>query len=566
MRPIASLVAALSGLAVLLTACAAPPATTTQAGQPQAQTGAPKRMTAAILGEPHTLSQAVNTAGTGSIRGVGEVEKMIHAGVTALNGRGERVPVLAEQAATVENGLWKVNSDGTMETRWTLRPDARWQDGMPVTAEDLVFTARVSRDESLAFPTGSGYRAIDSVEASDARTVVVKWRRPFIEADELFSYGFMLPLPKHLLEAPYTTNKETLLDQPYWTTAFIGAGPYRVHEFQRSIQMEMRAFDGFVQGKPKIDSVLVKFLQDPNILVANLLAGELDLTMGRGLSLDQALEMNQRWSGRMEAALGSWVAHYPQHLTPDPPVLKEVNFRRALLHTMDRQTISDELTGGRAPVAHSNLGPTSAHYAAVKANVVEHNYDPRRAAQLIEGFGYQKRADGLYYDAQGQKLVIESRTNAGDDFKDKMLLSTADHWKRAGVDITVNIVPRQRASDREYRATYPGFDLVRQPWDPSRFLTEESPLPENNWSGNNRTRYSHLELDTLINRYFTTIPLAERRDVIGRIVRIQTEQAVALGVIYDVGPILIGPRLVNVAENLAEGVDETWNAHQWDLK
>ena len=555
------------GLAILVTAACAPAgssATPTSPGQPQVTEA--KRLTVAILGEPHTLSQAINTAGTGSIRGVGEVEKIIHAGLTMLDAKGGSVPQLAERAPTALNGQWKVFPDGRMETQWTIKAGAVWHDGTPLTAEDLVFSVNVARDETLALPTDPGYKLITSVEASDSRHIVVKWGKPYIEADRLFGYGFILPLPKHLLEGPYNSNPEGLLELPYWTTDFVGAGAFKVHQFVRSSHVELRANPQYVLGKPLIDQILVKFLQDPNVLIANVLSGEVELSLGRGLSLEQAIEVDERWDGRMDGHPSNWVAHYPQFLTPNPAAIKDVNFRRALIHSMDRKQISDRLQGGRAPIAHAILEPANSDYAAVESQIVKYEYDPRKAAQLIEGLGYQKRADGLFYDRLGQKLQVESRTNAGDDFKEKMLLSTADFWKTAGVDVDVVISPRQRASDREYRATYPGFDLVRQPFDPTRFHTKEAPLPETRWRGNNRMRYMNAELDGLIDQYFTTIPLGERRDIVGRMMHILTDQAVALGVIYGVEPTLVGKRLVNVGGDLAEGVDDTWNVQQWDLR
>lgn len=559
-------VAGLAGLAMLATACVPMGFGSEPSAGGGAQVTEAKRITVAILGEPHTLSQAINSAGTGSIRGVGEVERMIHAGLTMVDGKGQRVAQLAEAAPTVENGLWKVLPDGSMETRWTVRADARWHDGTPFTADDVLFSARVYRDGELALAANPGYKSIASVEATDARTVLVKWNKPYIEANEMFSYGFVLPIPRHLLESAYLGNKDGFLELPYWTTGFVGAGAYRLKEFVRASHMELTASTDYVLGQPRIDQIVVKFLQDPNILIANVLAGEVELSLGRGLSLEQAVEVDQQWDGGIVARPSNWIAHYPQHLTPNPVVVAQLEFRRALLHAMDRQQIANQLQGGRAQVAHTILSYSDGMYPAVESRIAKYPYDERKAQQLIEGLGYQRRADG-FYDSNGRKLAaLESRTNAGDDLKEKILLSTADYWRRIGLDVDVVISPRQRASDREYRATYPGFDLVRQPFDPIRFLSREAPLPETSWRGNNRMRYMNPQLDSLIDRYFTTIPLRERTDIVGQMMHILSDQAVALGTIYGAEPTLIGKRLVNVGTELAAGADETWNVHQWDVR
>src|SRR6266511_3866018 len=167
----------------------------------------PKRITAAIMGEPYTLSQAVNNAGSGSARGVGEVEKLINAGLTILDGQGQLHPVLAESSVTVENGRWRVSSDGRMETTWKLREGARWHDGNPVTADDFAFTLEVGSDRDIAMNQYPAYKSIETIETPDARTVVVRWREPFIEADQLFSPGMAPPLPRHILERTYQEQK-----------------------------------------------------------------------------------------------------------------------------------------------------------------------------------------------------------------------------------------------------------------------------------------------------------------------------------------------------------------------
>ena len=99
-----------------------------------------------------------------------------------------------------------------------------------------------------------------------------------------------------------------------------------------------------------------------------------------------------------------------------------------------------------------------------------------------------------------------------------------------------------------------------------RLLSSEAALPENRFNGKNRTRYSNPELDGYIDRYLTTIPVPERTEVLGRLVHLISDQVVALGIFYAPEPKLIGNRLLNVKAALAPSADETWNAHQWDLR
>src|SRR4051794_4998470 len=220
----------LTGLApaVLVAGCApAPPSSTSSGSTPvPSQPSGPKKILAAIRSAPASLSkQKTNPPGlVGSVPGLDALEELVHTGLTHNAPDGSWQPVLAEQTPAVENGMWRVFDDGRMETTWRIRSDARWQDGTPVTTDDLLFTTMVEQDPEVGIPRNSAYDLIDSIQAADASTITVAWKRPFIEADSMFSYPLALPMPKHLLEKPFNEDKANFLGIPYWTEAFVGAG------------------------------------------------------------------------------------------------------------------------------------------------------------------------------------------------------------------------------------------------------------------------------------------------------------------------------------------------------
>src|SRR5207249_699086 len=124
--------------------------------------------------------------------------------------------------------------------------------------------------------------------------------------------------------------------------------------------------------------------------IANLLAGEVELTMGRALTLAQAMQIRDRWAGRMAIGYKNWIVLHVQLLNSDPPVLQELPFRRALVHAMDRQQLVDELEFGLTSVAHVFLSPKESLYREVESSAVKYDFDPRRADQLIQDLGYSK--------------------------------------------------------------------------------------------------------------------------------------------------------------------------------
>src|SRR5688500_12344361 len=123
-------------------------------------------------------------------------------------------------------------------------------------------------DTDLALYRYPAYDSIETVSSSDPRTVSIKWKRPFIEADTMFSSAALLPVPRHLLEPTYAESKARLSASPYWTSGFVGVGPYRLREWAAGSHAVLDASDQYVLGRPKIDEVEVKFIPDGNTLIA----------------------------------------------------------------------------------------------------------------------------------------------------------------------------------------------------------------------------------------------------------------------------------------------------------
>jgi len=550
-------------LVLLMAACA--PAQSSGGAQSQDSAARPavyKKVVAGLRGEPFTLSNQLGRAGAGRVYGVAEVERMLHSGLSIEDDQFEHRASLAEAVPSVENGLWRVLPDGRMETTWKILPNAQWHDGTALRAEDFVFTMQVVQDKELPEFGDIAFESIDSVEAPDGRTVLVKWKKPFIWAHTLFSGTRGVPQPKHLLERTYLDSKATYKDIPYWMEDFVGTGPFKLKELVRGSHMILLANDQYALGRPKIDEIEVKFFQDSNALAASLLAGFVDLTMsGQGtLSLDQALQLRDQWKeGKIEPVLSGAVGTFPQFIDPSPRVILDVPFRRALVHAVDRQLLIDTLQGGLSPIAHTNFTPQQPEYKDIQSQIVRYDYDPRRASQLIEGLGYTKGPDGMFRDTAGQPLSVELRSTPGRDVNEKTTLVVADHWRAVGVGVDVVVIPAQRNQDREYRQTRPGFEVVGQPDDIYRFHSNQIPTAETRYVGDNRMRYGNPQLDSLVDRYYLTIPRAERVQVLGQIMNHITDQVVLLSFFYEAGPLLISNRVKNVTSV------PTWNTYQWDV-
>ena len=523
-----------------------------------------KRITFGLAEEPDLRPSA-----TGNPRVVGV---LVHSGLTVLGNQRARHPLLAEAVPSLENGLWKLLPDGRMETTWKLRDGTRWHDGEPLTTEDLLFTLQVGRDREMSAFNTPAYASIEEARAPDPRTLTITWKEPFIAADAVLDSSDSRLLPKHLLEEAYQSDKASLLDLPYWTSDFVGAGPYRVREWTPGTGVQLLANDDFVLGRPRIDQIEVKVIPDANTLTANLLAGTVDVTHNVG-STDLGLQLRDQWrAGTVHFNFGDTsIRLWPQFVDPRPAAVADLQVRRALVHAIDRQEIVDTLVTGLSPVPHTFLSPNQAAYRDIEAAVPRYEYDPRKAAQMLEAGGYRKGPDGTYRDEANRRLELEVRSGPLATMS-KTASAVADYWQQVGVDATVVRLAPQQIQDQQYVATFPAFYVSGGPNDLGGLPSLHSSgarLPSNNFrvqgGAANWGRYMDAEFDARLERYFRTVPMPARIQALGEIIHQIADQVTLVGLFYTPLPGAAADRLLNVSSEWPRLLI-TWNAYEWDVR
>jgi peptide/nickel transport system substrate-binding protein len=331
----------------------------------------------------------------------------------------------------------------------------------------------------------------------------------------------------------------------------------------------------YVLGKPRIDEIEIRFILDGNTLTAAVLAGTIDIVADLE-SVDRGIAVRDGWrDGQVVFGVdgGGALWMHPQFVNPRPSAILDLQFRRGLLHAIDRQDIAGTLGGGVTPVAHSFLDPGQAAYREIEAAIPWYEYDPRRAAQLLEGLGYSRRADGFLHNQAGQRLEVEIVTvaaaaaaNAG--------TAVADYWQRVGVGASSERLTPRLAEDPEALAAFPGFYIATQPKDLDGLWSLHSSrarLPENRFQAPappNISRYMNAEVDGLVASYFRTLAVPERIAVLGRIVHHVADQLPVMGIMYAARPDGFANRLINVSTRSRGnfGTNPAWNAHEWDVR
>lgn len=563
-----SMAAVLLGVLVFSTACA-PPGQTGPSSAPAAGQ-VPKTLILAIQREPTALG--ISTGEGGVAGGAANVDPIARDSLTAEFEVNKYRPQLAAELPSVERGTWRINPEGSMDTTWKLRPNIKWHDGTPLTMADVLFSLEVYRDPDV--PTrNAGKPLVASAAAVDEATFVVHWSKTYVYAEQSTGVGGIVMLPRHLLEDLYRSDKEAFFNSPLHSNQFVGLGPYRLARWERGVQIDFVRFDDYYLGRPPLDRVVVRFIGDPNTMVANILSGAVDVVLPTGgtSDFDAAIEVQQRWAGtgnqvRFDAKPQFEqleLQHAPQYARPlNGMTVRDV--RAALYHAIDRPTLTQVMTDGIAPVADSWFTPNDGLRAEVEAYIPQFPYDLTRAQQLLAGAGWVRAADGiLFHQGTGDRFQIQIQGQAGPG-TEKEASAIADGWKAIGARVEFDLVPPARAGDAEYQATRPGPRITSPSADAyyqNRLHSGQIASPANRWTGRNRGGYSNPRVDSLLDRMNVTIDARERLELHRQLLQEQMGDVAVYPLYWEVAPILMlkgvkGPRAVRN--------QVTVNIFEWD--
>jgi len=414
-------------LGAMLAACASPASGPT-AGQPApSQQGSPSTRTlvVAVRAEPPSLSAK-------PFRSLGLTadlsRRMFNAGLTTRKDDGTPIPYLAESVPQLNTDAWRVSPDGTMETTYKLKPNLTWHDGHPLTADDFVFAHEVYSTPTLGLAGSPPLSQMDRVTAPDPQTVVIHWKQTFPQANALAATGTdssddsFPPVPRHLLgQALQSQEPEAFMANSFWVSQYVGAGPYKFERWETGAFLEGVAFDGHVLGKPKIQRIREVFIGDPNTVMANMLAGEAQLTAGDSIRFTDGQTLKQQWGDRGKVLnfpnLYRIVQFQRRPEFASSAAFTDLRVRQALHHGVDVNTLNEALQDQQTTAAVGPIPPTAGYYRQLSQAVPTYPYDPRRVEQLMQEAGFARGSDGVWAssDPRSGRMSFETNVLASPD-------------------------------------------------------------------------------------------------------------------------------------------------------
>jgi peptide/nickel transport system substrate-binding protein len=274
---------------------------------------------------------------------------------------------------------------------FNLHPKARWHDGQPVTADDVVFTIGYFKKFPYPWVTVAD---IGRVEATGAHQVVIYLAKPY--APFLSDIGGTMPiLPRHIWES--VENPRAYNDP----SAFIGSGPYRFINFNKAQGTYLyEAFEDYYQGRPRADRLIYVRAGQP---IVSLSTRQVDLS---NIQPDMAKPLKERGLVVISDECG-W--NKKLMINHRKPPFNDKRFRHALAFAIDQQEIIDKSHRGFGIPA--SYGLLSIDHDMYNPDTPAYPFDPPKARALIEAMGYRKGADG-FYQKDGSPLAVELLASA----------------------------------------------------------------------------------------------------------------------------------------------------------
>lgn len=565
-------------IALGITACTpgpAPRATDATGGSAAATTGsrgptqASRTLVIAVRAEPVTLATRAESRGVTTTT----TRRLFNATLAIFDQRGLPQPYLAAEFPRLQTDSWRVFPDGRMETTYRLKPNLVWHDGSPLTSDDFLFAATVYATPELGSAESPPNSLIDEVMAPDPTTLLIRWKRPYPEAGRMTDD--FPPLPRHVLEGVFqASTPDAFLAHPFWTTDYVGAGPYRMERWEPGASIEGTAFDRHALGAPKIARVRVVFIGDPNATLANLLAGEVHFSADDSIRFQQGLTLQQHWGAGQGGSVlvkpslwrGAFVQLRPEHMAV--PGLADKRVRKALALTTDRDGLNEALFEGKGIMSEVPLIPPSVdYYPTVEREAAKYPLNPTQAQSLLTEAGYVRGGDGVWVSPTGGRLSFPLITSASSQNEAEIAILAAG-WRQAGIDVAESIMSVAQAQSGEARSTYPGIQSLSIPLGPDTLASMNTAgisRPANRWSGRNRGGWSNAEFDRLSDTFSTTLDQDERIRLITQMVRIYSDELPAIPLFFNPIPVahvaaLTGPQVV------APDAEIAWNIHQWELR
>jgi peptide/nickel transport system substrate-binding protein len=302
---------------------------------------------------------------------------------------------------------WKVSPDATTFT-FSLNPNAKWHDGQPVTADDVIFTAAQAAQHADSYVGTypiTNWLVVKGADAVKGTTNIPEGIKKIDDVTVEFTLAaanavwlrnltdpaYMI-MPKHLLEQ-FATGDAVKASDFVTGKATIGSGPYKMVKFTPDQAIEYTAHTEYHKGAPKIPQLIFVVNGNPDTAAAQLQNDELQMVFDLKPTDFDVLNGKEGLEVKQVPGVGQQSLQFPV----SNPLVADKRVRQAIYYAFDRKTLLETAFNGAGKLLHIWLS-----FDENNPNLDKYEHDPEKAKKLIaeaeaDGFDKSKELRIIYY-------------------------------------------------------------------------------------------------------------------------------------------------------------------------
>ncbi len=328
---------------------------------------------------------------------------------------------------------WEWSPD-SLVLSFALDPDARWHDGRPVRAVDVVAGHRVTMDPVNASGLASDLVDIDSVHVVDSLHVALHFARR--SADQFYAAMQLFALPAHIVD----TITGPLRQSAFATQSPVGNGRFRMVSWEPKVRMEFAAVDGHYRGRPKLDRVVFTITPEVATGLARLWAGETDVW--EPLTPNDVSESVRHDHIRVITGTGfdygflAFNFRDPRDTSRAHPVFADRAMRRAITMAIDRAGLVRAMFDSLAVPA---LGPFVRATSTADTTPTQIPFDRAAAMASLDSMGWRPGPDGIRRRG-ARRLSFGVTVPTSSAVRNRAAVLMQEQLRQAGIELRIDAI------------------------------------------------------------------------------------------------------------------------------
>lgn len=450
-----------------------------------------------------------------------------HAAVLDLKGNFVASPVLTELPTLANGGI----TQNPFTLTFKISDKAVWEDGSPITSKDFDFTNKAILNTTGAYTT-VGYDQVDSIDTTDPKSAVIKFKQVFVDWPDLFG-GVYQGIIKAAAFPNADAEKPNLKDDMLDNIPFSG-GPWVLKSWSKD-QAVFTKNTNFFGKKANLDQVTFVPRIDQSTEINSLLTGEVAAIYPQ--PSDVSL-LDQVAGNPNVKAVGSDGGYYEAlWFNHDSAPLNDPKVREAVMYAVDRQSVIDAIIKLNNPnAAVLNCGfvtfPNIGQWCQQSPLPFEQfTYDPAKAKEILTSDGYDCSATPC--TKNGQPLVVEYSTVATNTRRTTTQELLKDKAKDAGIEFKIknydagvlfgDVAPHGKFTIADY-ATGGSVD----PSITASFGCKAIPTKANSFAGGNWNHWCNEQADGLMSQSDQELDPAKRLDLLTQVYQLEATDFLSL--------------------------------------